>query len=147
MLPLHIFEHFTVSRYCHRTWNMPNLQSKCYVFDPRPEFPLFVAAKQYWIPQSQSTDPDAVTLVLAHGTSFLNEHWEPVIEDLYELVMNASTFMKSPKIRDIWAIEAPNHGVGAQLNEAVLKTGYYPTCECRCTTRVAKQTKSCSPLG
>jgi len=126
---------------------MPKLQSETYVFDPRPEFPLLVSAKRYWIPQFESTDPDAITLVLAHGTGFLNEHWDPVIEDLYELVANASTFTRSPKVRDVWAIEAPNHGVGAQLNEEVLKFGYYPVCECQSTAHLAKEIKSRSPLG
>jgi len=101
---------------------MPKLQSETYVFDPRPEFPLLVSAKRYWIPSSSRQIRDAITLVLAHGTGFLNEHWDPVIEDLYELVANASTFTRSPKVRDVWAIEAPNHGVGAQLNEEVLKS-------------------------
>ncbi|KAI0264101.1 hypothetical protein BC834DRAFT_826600 [Gloeopeniophorella convolvens] len=106
---------------------MPTLESQSYVFDPRPHFPLLVAVKRYWVTGFESTDPDAVTLILAHATSFHKEHWEPVLEDLYGQMATAySIGSPRPKIRDAWAIECPNHGESAVLNEETLQAGYLP---------------------
>ncbi|KAI0061139.1 alpha/beta-hydrolase [Artomyces pyxidatus] len=106
---------------------MPALESKAYVFDPRPLYPLLISVKRYWVPGFESDDPTASTLILAHGTSFHNEHWEPVIEDLYSIIVNASTTgIQNVKIRDAWAIECPNHGDSAILNEAALAADRTP---------------------
>ncbi|KAI0299402.1 Alpha/beta hydrolase fold-1 [Multifurca ochricompacta] len=103
---------------------MPLLQSQSYVFDPRPHSPLLVSVKRYWVPGFESTDADAVTLILAHATSFHKEHWEPVLEDLYDRVATPSS--PASKIRDAWAIDCPNHGESAILNEETLVDGYTP---------------------
>jgi len=109
---------------------MPVLQSQSYVFDARPQCPLLVSVKRYWVQGFESTDPDAVTLVLAHATSFHKELWEPVLEDLYTQAV-VSPWACSPvlKIRDAWAIDCPNHGESAVLNEETLLSNYTPTCE------------------
>ncbi|KAJ7026791.1 Alpha/beta hydrolase fold-1 [Mycena alexandri] len=105
---------------------MPTLTSQSYVFDPRPNFPLLLTAKRYWDSSSRHVDdPDAVTLVFAHGTGLHKETYEPTLEDLYTLLDN-NTRGPNPKIRDAWAIDCPNHGDAAILNEAMLRWGYEP---------------------
>ncbi|TRM66988.1 Alpha/beta hydrolase fold-1 [Schizophyllum amplum] len=94
------------------------LQSRAYTFDARPDYPLLVSVKRYWDPQASSDAPDALTLVWTHATGFHNEVSEPVIEDLYAL--------HGLRIHDMWAIECPNHGASAALNERELQFGYEP---------------------
>jgi hypothetical protein len=106
------------------------LQSQSYVFDARPHYPLLVSVKRYWVPEFESKDADAVTLVLAHATGFHKELWEPVLEDLYnQMAVSSGTNSSVPKIRDAWAIDCPNHGASAVLNEKTLSVGYTPVCK------------------
>ncbi|KAI0267395.1 Alpha/beta hydrolase fold-1 [Gloeopeniophorella convolvens] len=106
---------------------MPTLESQSYVFDARPDFPLLVAVKRYWVTGFESTDPDAVTLILAHATSSHKENWEPVLEDLYGKIATAnSNDSPRPKIRDAWAIDCPNKGESAALIEGTLQGGSPP---------------------
>jgi len=109
---------------------MPVLQSQSYVFDARPRCPLLVSLKRYWVQGFESTDPDAVTLVLAHATSFHKELWESVLEHLYtQAVVSPRACSPVLKIRDAWAIDCPNHGESAVLNEETLLSNHTPTCE------------------
>jgi len=109
---------------------MPILQSQSYVFDARPQYPLLVSVKRYWAQEFESTDPDAVTLVLAHATSFHKELWEPVLEDLYtQAVVSPGACSPVLNIRDAWAIDCPNHGESAVLNEETLLSSHTPICE------------------
>ncbi|KAL1743644.1 Alpha/beta hydrolase fold-1 [Schizophyllum fasciatum] len=94
------------------------LQSRAYIFDARPEYPLLVSVKRYWDPATSSDAPDALTPVWTHATGFHNEVSEPVMEDLCAL--------PGLQIRDMWAIECPNHGASAALNERELQFGYEP---------------------
>jgi hypothetical protein len=113
------------------------LRSQAYVFDALPNYPLLIPVKRYWVPDFESTDPDAVTLILAHALSFTKEQWEPLLEDLYDQLATTrrnSSPTSIPKIRDVWAIECPNHGEGAVLNEETLLEGYTPACKWLCTT-------------
>ncbi|KAI0252840.1 Alpha/beta hydrolase fold-1 [Lactifluus subvellereus] len=106
---------------------MPPLQSQSYVFDARPHYPLLVSVKRYWVPGFESTDADAVTLILTHATSFHKELWEPVLEELYgQAAASSGTSSPVVKIRDAWAIDCPNHGESAMLNEETLLCGYTP---------------------
>lgn len=99
---------------------------KSYVFDPRPSYPLLSAVKQYWIPNSpHATDPDALTLVFTHGAGFHKEQWEATINDLQAILDKGEG---KTKIREIWTIDAPNHGDSAVLNEETLKLGYESSC-------------------
>ncbi|KAI0643911.1 Alpha/beta hydrolase fold-1 [Trametes meyenii] len=100
------------------------MESKSYLFDPRPVFPLLVTARQYWTADCARDDPDALTLVFAHATGYHKEHWEPTIEHLFALARDS----KNVKIRDAWCIDAPNHGEAAKLNEKKLQWsgGYVP---------------------
>ncbi|KAJ7177600.1 Alpha/beta hydrolase fold-1 [Mycena filopes] len=107
---------------------MPTLTSESYVFDPRPNIPLLLTAQRYWDPASPYiNDPTALTLILAHGTNFHKETYEPTLEDLYALLDDGGAQPQSrPRIRDAWSLDCPNHGDAAVLNEATLQWGYEP---------------------
>ncbi|KAG6826106.1 hypothetical protein H0H92_001107 [Tricholoma furcatifolium] len=83
------------------------------------ESPLITTAKRYWLPEltANSDDPDALTLVFLHSTSFHKETWEPSIEKLLTLSAQAGSRLK---IREAWALDCPNHGEAAHLNKALL---------------------------
>ncbi|RDB28270.1 Abhydrolase domain-containing protein mpaH [Hypsizygus marmoreus] len=100
------------------------MSSESYVFDPRPNYPLVVTAKRYWKQSSPYLDdPEALTLIFAHGTGFHKEQWEPTMDELNILLEgNHGAF----KVREMWSIDAPNHGDAAVLNEKALKWGYEP---------------------
>ncbi|KAG6817019.1 hypothetical protein H0H87_000641 [Tephrocybe sp. NHM501043] len=100
------------------------ISSQSYTFDPRPNYPLLITAKRYWKSTlTDANDPKALTLILTHGTGFHKEQWEPTIDELHLLLDGAGL---SNKVREIWSIDAPNHGDAAILNEEVLKVGYEP---------------------
>jgi hypothetical protein len=102
--------------------------TKSYIFDPRPSYPMLSAVKRYWKPDSPFLhDPQALTLVFAHGTSFHKEQWEPTIDDLEAIV--AKQAGETVKAREIWTVDAPNHGDAAELNAETLKLGYEGVCE------------------
>ncbi|KAI0061136.1 hypothetical protein BV25DRAFT_1827001 [Artomyces pyxidatus] len=103
------------------------LQSQSYVFDPRPHFPFLVSVKRYWVPGLESTDPSAPTLIFTHGAGFYKEQWEPVLEELYDFVATAVSTGGKVTIRDAWAIEAPDHGESAVLNEKELHKQNVPS--------------------
>ncbi|KAA1474445.1 hypothetical protein DENSPDRAFT_841031 [Dentipellis sp. KUC8613] len=104
---------------------MPRIESESFVVDARPQYPLLISVKRYWSPGFDATDDDALTLVLTHAVGSHNEQWEPVLEELYGVNATASSISKySFKVREAWAIECPNHGEGALLNEEKLKTEY-----------------------
>ncbi|KAF7358636.1 Abhydrolase domain-containing protein mpaH [Mycena sanguinolenta] len=101
---------------------MVAMHAQSYTFDPRPHYPLLLSANRYWDPSSPHLDdPTATTLVFTHGTGFHKEQIEPTIQELYDLVP-----VDGPKIREVWSIDAPNHGDSAVLNEQVLRSGYEP---------------------
>ncbi|KAJ7594117.1 Alpha/beta hydrolase fold-1 [Mycena floridula] len=101
---------------------MVALSSKAYLFDPRPEYPLVTTAKRYWDASSPAyNDPDALTLIFAHGTGYHKEQWEPTIEELYNLLGQGAL-----KIKEVWSLDAPNHGDAAIANEKTLQYGYEP---------------------
>ncbi|KAH6910789.1 Alpha/beta hydrolase fold-1 [Coprinopsis sp. MPI-PUGE-AT-0042] len=96
------------------------LSKETFTFDPRPNYPLLVTANRYW--DDTTSVEDGLTVILAHGTSFTKETWEPTLDDLQELVQDN----KLVRIREYWSIEAPNHGDSALLNEETLQVGYTP---------------------
>ncbi|KAI0943283.1 hypothetical protein AcW1_002487 [Taiwanofungus camphoratus] len=102
---------------------MPSLSCESYVCDPRPNYPLLITAKRYWVPKLASNTPEALTLIFAHGTGHHKEQWEPTIEDLYEQLGRAGNG-SAVAIREAWSIDCPNHGDAAVLNEQTLKWGY-----------------------
>ncbi|KAF8878111.1 Alpha/beta hydrolase fold-1 [Infundibulicybe gibba] len=103
---------------------MSSISYQSYVFNPQPNYPLLTIAKRYWKEASPHLhDPEALTLIFAHGTGFHKEQWEPTIEDLYSVFGGASG---TTNIREVWSIDAPNHGDAAVLNEHALQWGYEP---------------------
>lgn len=97
-----------------------------HTFDWRPDYPLVVSAKRYWDPSSAAQD--GITFVLAHGTGFHGEQWEPMLNHVFSL-------SKGPRagalpIREAWSVECPNHGEAAVINESVLRrSGYNLVCK------------------
>ena len=89
-----------------------------YRFDPRPQFPFHVAMKRY----SNLGEQNGVTLILTHGTGFHKELWEPIIERIFADSAKSSSGLR---VRDAWAIDAPNHGDSATLNAPLLESGAY----------------------
>lgn len=90
-----------------------------YGFDPRPQFPFAVTMKRY---PNLADDRNGFTLILAHGTGFHKEVWEPIVERIF------ATENAKPNgllIREAWAIDAPNHGDAAALNTGLLHSGAY----------------------
>lgn len=101
------------------------IESRSYVFDPRPNYPFLITAKRYWRPESPFTNSsDALTLIFAHGTGFHKEQWEPTMDDLWTILGDNKSFVA---VREMWSIDAPNHGDAAILNEFTLKQGYSST--------------------
>jgi hypothetical protein len=86
------------------------------IYKPRNGYPFHVTAKRYrsnLLPVLDADDADSVTLILLHGTSFHKETWEPTLQRIFDLAACDG----SVRIREAWAIECPNHGASAELNE------------------------------
>ena len=105
-----------------------------YVLQPSSEYPLFITAKRYWIPEFEgnASSPSAQTLIVLHSTSFHKESWEPALEDLFQL---ASQSGNKTNIREAWAIDCPNHGESANLNHRALSDPGFAKCMCYCSPR------------
>ena len=102
------------------------------IYPSREGFPFHITAKRCWdeLPGFDANDPDAITLVLLHGTGFHKETWEPSLERVFHL---ASRSIGDVKIREAWAIECPNHGASAQLNDSTLQQpAYRHNCAASC---------------
>ncbi|TBU37431.1 Alpha/Beta hydrolase protein [Dichomitus squalens] len=65
---------------------------------------------------------NSVTLIFLHGLAGLKELWEPMIERLFELEKAAGPLETRVTIADVWAIDSPDHGESAVLNEDALRT-------------------------
>ncbi|KAG9313726.1 Alpha/beta hydrolase family-domain-containing protein [Chiua virens] len=103
--------------------------SKSYVFDPRPCLPFRISAKRYWMGSDAEQDAttnrgDQLTLVFAHAVGYHKEHWEPVIHRLFEQQWLPASGQRSFRVQDMWALDAPNHGDSAVLNEDVIAERY-----------------------
>lgn len=92
------------------------------ICSPTPSYPYHISAKRYFVPHGRGTveqrcgghDND-LTLIFLHGTSFPKEVWEPTIENLLHEHNPWGT-----RIREAYAIDCPNHGVAAVLNDGLL---------------------------
>ncbi|KAJ3761957.1 hypothetical protein EV360DRAFT_36725 [Lentinula raphanica] len=80
---------------------------------------LLNSAKCYRTTGSTSTSKQGLVLLIAHGTGYHKEHWEPTIEHLF--VLDSQHPSRTPRIRECWAIDAQNHGEAALLNEQVIR--------------------------
>ncbi|KAF9530923.1 Alpha/Beta hydrolase protein [Crepidotus variabilis] len=105
------------------------MQTTSYIIPPSDDYPFYITANRYytlqWEERSQ-TDSSALTLIILHSTSFHKEIWEPTLTDFIRLTTKAEDTSisedqsykrcRTVNVRDIWAIECPNHGASAQLN-------------------------------
>ena len=90
-----------------------------YGFDPRPQFPFVIAMKRY---PNLDNEPNGFTLIFTHGTGFLKELWEPIIKRIF---VAGDAKPNGLRIREAWAIDAPNHGDAATRNATLLQSGAY----------------------
>ncbi|GJJ08280.1 hypothetical protein Clacol_002490 [Clathrus columnatus] len=87
---------------------------------------VFVAVKRY-TPRLQSTrhqPSTGLSLVLTHGVSFHKELWEPTLTRLFDQQLQPGCAFR---IREAWAIDSPNHGESASLNERLINSGFLLT--------------------
>ncbi|KLO19240.1 hypothetical protein SCHPADRAFT_885636 [Schizopora paradoxa] len=89
-----------------------------FICDPRPREPLQVTAVRY---QPDILPSDGLTLILAHAASANKETWAPLVEELFSLQSSDTVGSSCPKVLEAWAIECPNHGESAVINEADIK--------------------------
>ncbi|KII96155.1 hypothetical protein PLICRDRAFT_170729 [Plicaturopsis crispa FD-325 SS-3] len=97
------------------------MQQESFVYEPCFDYPLHITAKRYWHPAFDPLDAecaDTLTLIFLHSTSFHKETWEPTMERLFNLSLARSGPLK---IKEAWALDCPNHGAAAQLNEQALQ--------------------------
>jgi hypothetical protein len=103
------------------------------LLEPDQHYPLYITAKKYWLPEFEAhwDDEDAVTLILLHATSFHKETWQPTLERLFQCALaHSRNPSKLLKIKCAWAIDCPNHGVSAALNDDALRQPpFYRNCE------------------
>ncbi|KAF9446804.1 hypothetical protein P691DRAFT_672782 [Macrolepiota fuliginosa MF-IS2] len=95
-------------------------------------YPLYITAKRYYVKELEDVegDPDAVSILALHSTSFHMETWEPTLEVLFGLLVKNGT--GKVKVREVWAVDCPNHGHAGVLNREILKRGgsaIVPGCE------------------
>ncbi|KAG8947266.1 hypothetical protein FRC04_010842 [Tulasnella sp. 424] len=99
---------------------MSSLQVSSHILKPSKECPYSITAKCYSSSKNYSGFAyEGLTFVVAHATGMHKECWEPVIEMLFA-TMDAQK--SGTQIREIWCIDAPNHGEAAVLNEEFLRT-------------------------
>ncbi|EEB92180.1 hypothetical protein MPER_09348 [Moniliophthora perniciosa FA553] len=73
---------------------------------------LKTAAKRYYT--HGQTNPEGLTLLFAHCIGTHKEHWEPVIDKLF----NSNS---RQRIREAWTFDWQNHGDSAVINKEKLK--------------------------
>lgn len=103
-----------------------------FVFDPRPNYPFVITAKRYRASNNPSQyscsfdkfSDDGITLILTHCIGGHKELWEPTLDHLWSLLSENG----GPRVREAWAIDWPNHGEAAVLNEKTLQWGYDHIC-------------------
>lgn len=90
-------------------------------------YPLYITAKRYFVKELEEfeRDADAVTVLALHSTSFHKETWEPTLEVLFEVLVRNGT--GKVKVREVWAVDCPNHGQAGVLNREVLKRDEFAT--------------------
>jgi len=97
-----------------------------FVLDYRLEDdPLQVVAKRFSHPESSQKRPHDsctdITLLLTSGIGTNCELWLPTIKHLFDEQAKSDSHIY---IRHVWAVEWPNYGDAAVLNEIVLKEHY-----------------------
>ncbi|KAJ3534307.1 hypothetical protein NMY22_g6983 [Coprinellus aureogranulatus] len=118
---------------------MAELQVVTSTLPPDESYPLWITANRYWSNGSSarvisvehlteaSKSRQGLTLIFLHSTSFHKETWEACLETLFKIVEESSPGRRPPVILEAWAIESPNHGHSAALNEAALRQPPFST--------------------
>ncbi|KAJ3573724.1 hypothetical protein NP233_g2240 [Leucocoprinus birnbaumii] len=90
-------------------------------------YPLYITAKRYHVQELEvlQQDPEAITLLAFHSTSFHKETWEPTLEALFDA--SVANGLDKVKIREVWAVDCPNHGHAGILNREMLKRKEFET--------------------
>jgi hypothetical protein len=106
------------------------------IYQPHRGYPLHITANRYYCRprpgHNVEDDPDALTLICLHSTSFHKETWEPTLARLFQLAAEQVKGKndRCVNIREAWAIEAPNHGTSGCLNQdALLLPEYHNNCK------------------
>lgn len=103
------------------------------LLEPDQTYSLSITAKKYWLPEFEAhwDDDNAVTLIVLHSTSFHKETWQPSLERIFQRASSHSRVSATTlKIKCAWAVDCPNHGVSAALNEEALQQPpFHQTCE------------------
>jgi hypothetical protein len=122
---------------------MVSLLEDTIVYPPHRGYPLTVTAKRYYVPEFEPNkdDPNALTLICLHSTSFHKETWEPTLQRLFELVLRQGN--KAVKVREAWAIEAPNHGTSTLYNKKTLHSLDFHNCCACCVLHSTVQKRQC----
>ncbi|KAB8067224.1 Alpha/Beta hydrolase protein [Aspergillus leporis] len=81
---------------------------------------LTLHVKQYTpLDQGESVPSDAITLIAAHACGYPKELYEPLWDEIYQLLKQNGFY-----IRGIWIADVPNMGMSAALNEHKIGTDY-----------------------
>ncbi|KAG2064661.1 alpha/beta-hydrolase [Suillus decipiens] len=117
---------------------------------PDKHYPLYITAKKYWLPEFEAhwDDEQAITLILLHSTSFHKETWQPTLECIFQCSSAYSrNLSKLLKIKCAWAIDCPNHGVSAALNDDALRQApFYRNFGCRKYADAVHRFMSAGPM-
>ncbi|KAF8891609.1 hypothetical protein CPB84DRAFT_1784093 [Gymnopilus junonius] len=79
---------------------------------------LKMAAKRY-TKGSSAGNTQGLTLLFTHCIGAHKEHWEPIIERLFDL---RNTKDEQHRLREAWSFDYQNHGDSAVLNREALKS-------------------------
>jgi hypothetical protein len=84
-------------------------------------YPFFITAKRYFSREVDRLDEDkaSVTVLALHSTSFHKETWEPTLDALFNVM--ATCGGGKVVVREVWAVDCPNHGQSGALNAKILK--------------------------
>ncbi|KAF7291785.1 Abhydrolase domain-containing protein mpaH [Mycena chlorophos] len=95
------------------------MHEEAVLYPPTTAYPFFLSAKRYWLPEFEknASDPEALTLLFLHATSFHKETWMPTLEAIFALAKKPKS---SVKIREAWCLDCPNHGAAGLANANVL---------------------------
>jgi len=118
------------------------------LLEPDQNYPLYITAKKYWLPEFEAHwhDDEAITLIVLHSTSFHKETWQPTLERIFQRASSRFS-SKTVNIKCAWAIDCPNHGVSAGLNEEALRQApFHRTCELTFVTRPLPRISTLSQL-
>lgn len=99
---------------CSHIRELPNALA---VDEGGPGADLRLSVKQYVPKENNDPQPDDITIIFLHASTFFKELYEPLFEDLLERLTNGT------RIRSIWVADIAAQGSSYALNEEKLATG------------------------